>query len=178
MTRRQYPEHRLGFSRAPYPRANDVQRYGQWIFLQVVAQTVPDVLATLGDVAVDDPEAVRAWARRWHISDDWCLAHAHSTLRLWTRYPRIQHDYWADRDDLSGFRVPDESIEAMRPLKTLEHFDWLVRYQVRQESFAAIASADGRRVQTAHGAVITLARLLGLSLRPSQRGRPRTRPIF
>lgn len=51
------------------------------------------------------------------------------------------------------------------------HFDWLVRYQIKGESFASIATnssykfSGGRR--TVHKAVVELAKYIQLSLRPS-----------
>lgn len=55
--------------------------------------------------------------------------------------------------------------------KTIEHFDWLVRYQVKGESFAFIAQNarfrfNGGR-QTVRKAIVELAEYLELTLRPS-----------
>jgi hypothetical protein len=53
-----------------------------------------------------------------------------------------------------------------------QHFDWLIRYQVKGESFAAIARTistpdhPGRR-QTVHKAITELAQYLSLTLRQS-----------
>jgi hypothetical protein len=54
--------------------------------------------------------------------------------------------------------------------RELEHFDWLVRYQVKGESFAYIAKTASYKIggrQTVRKAVTELAKYLDLTLRPS-----------
>jgi hypothetical protein len=55
--------------------------------------------------------------------------------------------------------------------RAIEHFDWLVRYQIKGESFASIAKTASYRFsggrQTIHKAAFELAKYLALSLRPS-----------
>ena len=51
-----------------------------------------------------------------------------------------------------------------------QHFDWLVRYQIKGESFASIAKDPAYRVrgrQTVQKAVTELAEYLGVALRRS-----------
>ena len=58
---------------------------------------------------------------------------------------------------------------------TLEHFEWLVRYQIRKESFASIRAtarkSDGKRYSqnAVREAVRDTATLVDLTLRPAQR---------
>jgi hypothetical protein len=53
----------------------------------------------------------------------------------------------------------------------LEHFDWIVRYQIKSESFASIAQNASYKFmggrQTVRKAVVELAEYLALTLRPS-----------
>lgn len=55
--------------------------------------------------------------------------------------------------------------------REIEHFDWLVRYQIKGESFASIAKTSSYKFtggrQTIRKAVVELAHYLALSLRPS-----------
>jgi len=76
-----------------------------------------------------------------------------------------------------GFRPAPTTREAV-------HFEWVARFQVRGESFAAIeARIRGQPRWAAHiserkavaMAVKGLAQRIGLPLRPAPRGRPRTR---
>ena len=53
-------------------------------------------------MALDDYDELCAWAKRWHLEDEWCLAHARSTSRFWGNYPQARRHYWIDRDDLKG----------------------------------------------------------------------------
>lgn len=66
--------------------------------------------------------------------------------------------------------------QHLAPIKRTgrEHFRWLARYQVRGESYAAIARAVCRERQTVKEAIQETALLIGLPLRPPDRaGRPR-----
>jgi hypothetical protein len=64
---------------------------------------------------------------------------------------------------------------APAPLVSREHVEWLVAYQVQQQSYDAIARAVRRTRQTVHDAIHNVATLLELPLRPaSLGGRPRS----
>ena len=55
--------------------------------------------------------------------------------------------------------------------RELEHFDWIVRYQIKGETFASIARNASYKFmggrQTVRKAVVELAEYLELTLRPS-----------
>lgn len=144
------------------------------VYLQALAEHAPDVLRELRGL-VDDEDQLRAWAARWHLTDAWCLAYGRATRRLWHDFPGVT-TCWAARDDLVGFWVPEPAPIVPRPLKMPHHFDWLVRFQLG-ETWHAIARSDthsGRDAVTVRDAAVALARLIGLTLRPTRRGR---RPV-
>lgn len=64
--------------------------------------------------------------------------------------------------------------------KLHERVNWLVRFQIRDESSAAIAKSSGLLGAggqiTVKKAIQDVAALIGLPLRPERRGRPRTKP--
>lgn len=60
--------------------------------------------------------------------------------------------------------------------RRIEHFDWLVRYQVRCESISAIARDVGKQRTTVRDAVRSTADLLGFTLREAGAGGRPTKP--
>ena len=149
------------------------------VYLDVLAEIAPDVLRELRRLADDEDTTVRAWAERWRLTDAWCLAHARATRRLWRDYPGAP-TCWADRDDLAGMLVPEPAPVVPRPLKMPHHFVWLARYQLGEDWSAMaphqpVPAIDGGGVRvdvsTVRGAAIALARYIGLTMRPTRRGR-------
>jgi hypothetical protein len=121
---------------------------------------------------------LRTWAARWHLADAWCLAYARATRREWCRYPTMKRTYWMYRDDVAGtLYCPRPGRQAPRPLKKPLHFEWMVRYQVRGESYLQVCkhARDWRDLDAAdpskpvRDACRSLAKLLGLALR-SEKG--------
>ncbi len=81
------------------------------------------------------------------------------------------------REDLRAVEA-DAERRGMVPSRVKrtgrEHFEWLVRYQVRRESFAEIATEIGKTRQAVTEAVKETAALVDLTLRPAgQPGQPR-----
>jgi len=56
-------------------------------FLARASTLEPELLATLRNVAVKDKRALSAWAKRWHLTDRWCVLLARDTVRWWTSNP-------------------------------------------------------------------------------------------
>ncbi|MEO8077055.1 MAG: hypothetical protein ABI818_12040 [Acidobacteriota bacterium] len=84
------------------------------------------------------------------------------------RRQRLEH--CAHREGFSA------ALQASTPALP-RHIDWLIRFQLRGESAAEIAKADGRHSDsygTVTKSILRLAHLIGLRLRPSRPGRPRT----
>lgn len=69
------------------PGAPDVDRRR---FLERAAIVEPDLLKTLRSVIADDADALWAWAKRWHLTDRWCLVLARDTARWYSMYPDAQ----------------------------------------------------------------------------------------
>lgn len=189
MTQPTYHDRRLGWAAYPTPEEN--RAFGQWVFLQVVAQRYPAVLNDLAVIAgamramrtqdgalYDETAALDAWTTRWHLGDDWCRAHAVATVFAFLRYarsPRVWYDHDTARWDDPG-ALPSPHT---RPLRHGQHFVWLARWQVGRDGLHRIAegSADNREptatVQTIYGACQSLAHVIGLTLTPRPPGRPR-----
>jgi hypothetical protein len=199
---------------AVVPGAPDVHRRR---FLERAAIVEPQLLPTLRSVAPDDGNALSSWAKRWHLTDRWCVALARDTARWYAAQPDAQgwefqgqgifvgsfpfaieplqlgpfyHDpTWRSRGDFKAYvlrearRAVDNYCERIKAAalaaglkhaprkREVEHFDWLVRYQVKGESFASIGATasykfNGGR-QTVRKAIIGLAEYLALTLRPS-----------
>jgi hypothetical protein len=196
------------------PGAADFHRQ---LFLTRAATIEPQLLESLRQVAVDDVFGLALWATRWNLTDRWCLALAHDTLRWYATQPEAGGWQFEGKGICAGFfpfpikpleiepfyfdptqrrrkafkryvleRVAREvddycdKIEAAAlaaglkrtPRKqAIEHFDWLARHQVKNESFAFIARnvpykfTGGR--QTIRKAVVQLADYLKLTLRTS-----------
>jgi hypothetical protein len=162
---------RLGFSEQRDRTRADVRAFARWVFLHVVADINPEVLASLEDVTADDAVSLSAWAQRWHLSDDWCLAYARATVRAWRTWPTLPR-CWMDRDDDGELYQPRPGRHTPRPKKKAEHFRWLVAYQVLGQPY---------RTPKTREACIVLAELLGLTLRTPDKGwtrrnRQRQRP--
>ena len=196
------------------PGASDTHRR---FFLARASTLEPELLATLRNVAVKDERALSAWAKRWHLTDRWCVLLARDTARWWTSNPGAEgwefehhgifagffpfeieplrlgsfyHDpmWWRRRDfekyvlekvrqALKDYCDRVESSAVAAGLKRaprrreLEHFDWIVRYQIKSESFVSIAHNASYKFkggrQTVRKAVVELAKYLELTLRPS-----------
>lgn len=179
-----YDDRRLGFGADPWRTEADVRAFAQWVFLQLLQAEHPAVVRELASMteaeaalasveqSANTPAALRAWAARWHLTDDWCLAHAEATLRAF-RWRPLAVRVWHDRDDVGGFLPGDHPVAAApRPLKHGDHFRWLARYQ-SGASYHTIAAATGADVKTVHEACASAAAVIGLTLRPARRGRPR-----
>ncbi len=69
------------------PGAPDIDRRR---FLERAAFLEPQLLTTLRDVAADDADALLAWAKRWHLTDRWCLVLAHDTARRYAIVPNAR----------------------------------------------------------------------------------------
>ncbi len=196
------------------PGAPDVQRRR---FLERAAIVEPELLTTLRSVMADDADRLSAWAKRWHLTDRWCVVLASDTARWYAKHPdahgwefqgqgifvgslpfaikplrlgRFLHDpTWRTRRDFKASvlrevaraiddycdRIDSAALAAglkrVPRKKGVEHFDWLARYQVKGESFAAIAKTASYKFkggrQTVRKAVAELAKYLELTLRPS-----------
>ena len=69
------------------PGAPDVHRR---LFLERAATVEPDLLKTLRSVTADDADALWAWAKHWHLTDDWCLVLARDTAPWYATHPDAQ----------------------------------------------------------------------------------------
>ena len=80
---------------------------------------------------------------------------------------RATEDYcdWVEAESLAA------GLKRAPRKRGVEHFDWLARYQIKGESFAAIATTESHKFgggrQTVRKAIIELAKYLELTLRPS-----------
>jgi hypothetical protein len=196
------------------PGAPDTHRR---LFLARASTLEPELLATLRNVPVKDKRALSAWAKRWHLTDQWCVLLARDTARWWTSDPSAEgwefenhsifagffpfeikplrlrlfyHDpTWRPRRNFEKY-VLEEVRQALKDYcdriegsavavglkraprrRESEHFDWIVRYQIKGESFASIARKASYKFmggrQTVRKAVVELAEYLELTLRPS-----------
>jgi hypothetical protein len=71
------------------PGAPDAHRL---LFLEHAAIVEPELLTTLrGVTSDDDADGLLAWAKRWNLTDHWCLALAGDTARWYARHrvPRV-----------------------------------------------------------------------------------------
>jgi hypothetical protein len=67
------------------PGAPDAHRL---LFLEHAAIVEPELLTTLrGVTSDDDADGLLAWAKRWNLTDHWCLALAGDTARWYARHP-------------------------------------------------------------------------------------------
>jgi hypothetical protein len=195
------------------PGAADTHRR---VFLIRASRLEPELLATLRKVGKSKRSLPR-WARRWHLTDPWCVRIALDTLHWWAANPQaggwefegtaifpgffpfkieplqfgpFYYDpTWRRRLDFErnvrdqvnrGLTAYCDQVEAdalraglkIAPRKRgLEHFDWLVRYQIKGESFASISRRSSYKFsggrQTIRKAVVELAGYLALTLRAS-----------
>ena len=60
------------------------------LFLERAAIVEPGLLTTLRGVRADDTNGLSAWARRWHLTDRWCLVLAGDTARWYAMNPDAQ----------------------------------------------------------------------------------------
>ncbi len=79
----------------------------------------------------------------------------------------------ARMDEIEARLRQDGAAPSPVAPKLRDHLAWLVRYQVRGESFASIAQDVGRTRQGVTEAVHGAARFIFLPLRPSRPGRPK-----
>jgi hypothetical protein len=196
------------------PGAQDVDRR---FFLERAAILEPRLLETLRKVSAQDDGSLFVWAKRWHLTDRWCLALARDTARWYAEDPDARgweftglgifaghfpfpieplqfepfyHDpTWRTRGEFKEYvlaavtRAIDsycDQIEAaaiaaglkrVRHKREAEHFDWLVRHQIKEEGFASIAKSASYKFkggrQTVRKAIVELAKYLELTLRVS-----------
>jgi hypothetical protein len=216
VTKAKHPAHRLGWhSEDVQDRTQeDIRDHARDVFLAVVAKIEPAVLGTLAavrpahyqNIGIDDDEinaglppedrqpkcdekGLSEWAARWNLRSDWCLAYAHSTWRMWRRYPEMRRSYWCPRDDEEGrLYRPRPGRQAKTPRITPAHFCWLARYQIgtsystisrsRKVGLELLAAGDSwswpdssaSRVSTVRQGCIRLAHLIRLPLRETRRG--------
>lgn len=60
------------------------------LFLERAAIVEPGLLTTLRGVRADDTDGLSTWARRWHLTDRWCLVLARDTARWYAINPDAQ----------------------------------------------------------------------------------------
>jgi hypothetical protein len=142
----------------------------------------PAVLEELRGVGASEGPAFDAWARRWRLTDAWCRAYAAATVVAWAAW-RPRRLSWFDRDDAAAFWEP--ATRPRVPLKEPHHFDWLIAFQLGATYASLAPRARVRKPDevayeridtvTVRQACRRLAALMGLTLRPTRRGRP---PIF
>ena len=65
------------------PGPPDVHRR---IFLERAATVEPELLITLRSVRADDPDRLLAWAKRWNLTDGWCLLLAGDIARWYAKH--------------------------------------------------------------------------------------------
>jgi hypothetical protein len=56
-------------------------------FLERAAIIEPQLLETLRAVAANDERELASWARRWRLTDPWCVVLARDTIRWWASQP-------------------------------------------------------------------------------------------
>jgi len=78
---------------------------------------------------------------------------------------RLTQHLDSTREDLAV-----QAFERAPRKSAAEHFEWLVRYQVLGDSYRAIADDVGRDVQTVREAIDSTCRLIGIPLRPPEKG--------
>lgn len=154
----------------------------RFVYLCRLAELHPAVLVELLAIQSEHGPAFEAWAARWWLKDDWCKAHARTTVRFWRAHPdRGAGLYWLDRGDVTGMLVHGSTPRVQPVLKVPEHFDWLVRFQMGA-TYSSLAPrvvvpdihGGGVRIDavTIRTACHRLAALMCLTLRPVSRGRP------
>jgi hypothetical protein len=78
------PEFALHGRSGLVPGAPDVHRRR---FLERAAIVEPELLTTLRSVMADDADGLSAWAKRWHLTDRWCMVLARDTARWYAKHP-------------------------------------------------------------------------------------------
>ena len=72
----------------------DARELARFSFLCVAADVAPDLVSSLA--ALDELGDV---ATSWHLSSEWVLAYARTTLAGWARHPAQRGRGWLDRAD-------------------------------------------------------------------------------
>lgn len=158
---------RVGFAFRTRPQTpTDVQVLGRLFWLQAVAWVEPAVLATL-----DSDLPLADWARQWHLTDAWCLEAAQRHRDRWRAFPDLPR-VWLSLS--AAYWVNPAAGPAPSWLKLGEHFEWLARFQVAGQSYLAIARAAGRDAGAVRSACRALAAQIGVTVRATPRGRPRS----
>jgi GNAT superfamily N-acetyltransferase len=183
------------------------------LFLERAATLEPDLLASLRRVTADDARALSSWAKRWHLTDPWCLALARDTARWYAAQPDAQGwefegkaifagmfpfaieplelrsvyydptwqrrgifkrhvleqvardvDNHCDRIEAAAL---DAGLKRVSRKREVEHFDWLVRYQIKGDPYASIAQNASYKFKGGRKAIVDLAEHLALTLRSS-----------
>ena len=153
----------------------------RWAYLVRLAELYPAVLEELYAIGASEGAAFDVWARRWRLTDPWCRAYAAATVRAWAVY-KPAGLCWFDRDDAIGLLVPVGAVPPRPDLKEPHHFDWLIKFQ-RGATYSSLAPRARVRKSdelpytridavTVQQACHRLADLMGLTLRPTRRGRP------
>ena len=197
------------------PGTPDVHRR---FFLERAAMLEPKLLATLRRVTGANAHALSSWAKRWHLTDRWCLALARDTARWYAEQPDAQGWEFEGKAIFAGMfpfaieplqlgaaayydptwqrrgifkrhvleqvaRAVDDycdrieaaareaGLKRVSRKRESEHFDWLVRYQIKGEPYASIAQNASYKFkggrQTVRKAIVDLAEYLELTLRSS-----------
>lgn len=82
------------------PGAPDTHRR---LFLVRASTLEPELLATLHSVAANDKRALSAWAKRWHLTDRWCVLLARDTAHWWTSNPGAESWEFEHHGIFAGF---------------------------------------------------------------------------
>lgn len=171
------PKEGRGLRRLAWPprRATDAmtRSTAQFWFLCAVDQLDPRVLRELADCHTDAD--LEVWAARWRLTAPWCLRQASHTLAEHRAgHIDVRRHGWGDAVHIpSGWAGDIAADPPALTHKDPEHFEWLARIVVDPAvSYAALARAAGKEVQTVHEACRVLATYLGLPLPARRRGRP------
>jgi len=96
------------------PGAADTHRL---LFLVHASALQPELLRTLRTTE-NKKTAVRAWAKRWHLNDEWCVLMALETRSWWSQRPEATGWYFKDCGIIAMFYP-----FAIKPIR-FEEFLW------------------------------------------------------
>jgi hypothetical protein len=150
-------------------------------YLHALTAGEPRVLADLQSMAIDDVDALRAWAERWRLPA-WACAWGRATITL------SRGRYWCPPlDGGPGAQIPDQpptpaplsarQLATQAPIVHPEAFRWLAAYQLGASWLALAMQAQltggsGTSAGDVQRDCVRLARLIELELRHARRGRP------
>lgn len=143
------------------PGAPDVHRRR---FLERAAIVEPYLLKTLRNVSANDADALRAWATRWHLTDDWCLVLARDTARRYVIHPDAQGWEFQGQGIVSGSFPFD-----IEPLQ-LEPFYHDPTWRSRRDFKADVLERVRRALDDYCDRIEAAALAAGLKRAPRKRG--------